>query len=140
MTGNKYQVDILLILIENFMDHNTVDNAIFPEIMTPEETAQFLKKSVSWVYKHWKNLGGVKLGGSLFFPNKEDLYEFIFCKREGVEVRLHPRRKTVHKNMVQNQKKGQAGRGQKKGGNTKPGNSDDHGSNPNRHGILGLGE
>jgi hypothetical protein len=59
-------------------------------ILTPEETAQYLKKSVSWVYKNAEILGGRKLGGSLFFPAKEDLYEFIFCKRKGVEVRLHP--------------------------------------------------
>jgi len=109
-------------------------------ILTPEETAQYFKKSVSWVYKNAEILGGRKLGGSLFFPAKEDLYEFIFCKREGVEVRLHPKRQTVHKNLVHDQKRGQAGRGQKKGGRTKPGNSDDHGSNPNRHGVLGLGE
>ena len=57
-------------------------------ILTPEETAKYLKKSVSWVYKHAEELGGRKLGGSLFFPAEEDLYEFIFCKRKGVEVRL----------------------------------------------------
>lgn len=107
-------------------------------ILTPEETAQYLKKSISWVYKNAGILGGRKLGGSLFFPAKEDLYEFIFCQRKGVEVRLHPERKTLHRNMVQNQKRGQADRGQKKGGNTKPRSSDDQRCNPNRHGILGV--
>ena len=107
-------------------------------ILTPEETAQYLKKSVSWVYKNAEILGGRKLGGSLFFPAEEDLYEYLFGKRKGVEVRLHPKRQTAHKNMVQNQKRGQASRGQKKGGSTKPGNSDDHGSNINRHDIFGL--
>ena len=52
-------------------------------ILTPEETAKYLKKSVSWVYKHAEELGGRKLGGSLFFPAEEDLYEFIFCKGKG---------------------------------------------------------
>lgn len=60
-------------------------------IMTPEETAQYLRKSLSWVYKNSALLGGRKLGGSLFFPAKEDLYERIFEKRERVEVRLHPK-------------------------------------------------
>jgi len=46
--------------------------------MTSEEVAQFLHKSPSWVYKNWQLLGGVKLRGSLFFPNKEDLYEHLF--------------------------------------------------------------
>ena len=109
-------------------------------ILTPEETAKYLKKSVSWVYKHAEELGGRKLGGSLFFPAEEDLYEFIFCKRKGVEVRLHPERKTVHKDLVQNQKGGQAGRSQAKGGNTKPGTYDDHRPDPNRHGLLGVGQ
>jgi hypothetical protein len=43
-------------------------------ILTPEEVAQFFRKSTSWVYKNWEELGGRKLGGSLFFPRKEDLY------------------------------------------------------------------
>ena len=58
-------------------------------IMTPKETAQFLGKSLSWVYKNASLLGGRKLGGSLFFPAKEDLYEHLFGKGKGVEVRLH---------------------------------------------------
>ena len=47
-------------------------------IMTVEETARFMRKSVSWVYKNSADLGGRKLGGSLFFPSKEDLYERLF--------------------------------------------------------------
>jgi hypothetical protein len=39
-------------------------------MMTPEEVARYLRKSPSWAYKHWRELGGVKLGGSLFFPGK----------------------------------------------------------------------
>jgi hypothetical protein len=60
-------------------------------IITPEETAQYLNKSLSWVYKNADLLGAMKLGGSLFFPAKEDLYERIFCQRKGMEVRLHLR-------------------------------------------------
>ncbi|MGA1864979.1 MAG: hypothetical protein ACMUHX_07950 [bacterium] len=54
------------------------------EIMTPEEAAKFLHKSVSRVYKHWQELGGRKLGGSLFLPEKEDLHELLFSKGKGV--------------------------------------------------------
>jgi hypothetical protein len=67
-----------------------LDNASSSGIMTPEEVALYLRKSPSWVYKHWEILGGRKLGGSLFFPRKEDFYERIFHKGERVEVRLHP--------------------------------------------------
>jgi len=58
-------------------------------IQTVEEVARFCHKSRSWVYKNWQKLGGRKLRGSLFFPRKEDLYERLFSKKEGVEVRLH---------------------------------------------------
>ena len=105
-------------------------------IMTPKETAQYLRKSLSWVYKNADQLGGRKLGGSLLFPAKEDLYEFLFCERKGVEVRLHPQRNQVHGNLVHDQKRGQESRGRKKKGVGKPktvaGESD-------RHGLLGLG-
>ena len=85
-------------------------------IMTPKETAQYLRKSLSWVYKNSAALGGRKLGGSLFFPAREDLYERIFCKREGVEVRIHPHGNQAYGNLVQNENRGQTIRGRKKKG------------------------
>ncbi len=66
-----------------------IDTPHTADIMIPEEVAQFLRKSPSWVYKNWGQLGGVKLGGSLFFPNMEDLYEHLFNKGQRVAVRLH---------------------------------------------------
>ena len=103
-------------------------------IMTPDEVAHFFQKSTSWVYKNWKELGGAKLAGSLFFPSKEDLYGLLFQKREGVEVRLRPQGKQVHGDLVQNKKRGQAGRSKKKGGTTKTDCGD-----ANRHGLLDAG-
>jgi hypothetical protein len=105
-------------------------------ILTPEETAQYLRKSLSWVYKNAEILGGRKLGGSLFFPAKEDLYERIFYKRQGMEVRLHTKRNQVHGSLVQNKNGGQTGRSKKKGGikESKTGASDS-----NRHGLFGVG-
>jgi len=108
-------------------------------IMTVEDTAEYLRKSTSWVYKNWKVLGGRKLGGSLFFPNKEDLYESIFQKRKGMEIRFHPERDQVHRHLVQDKKRSKKSRSQKKGGNSKPRTSDDNRSDPNRHGIFGVG-
>jgi hypothetical protein len=112
---------------------NDIDKKSSVEIMTPEEVALFTKKSVSWVYKHWHKLGGVKLGGSLFFPNKEDLYEHLFKEGQGMEVRLHPKGDQAHRGLVQNENGGQKSRSQKKGGIRKPDSSHDC---PNRHGIL----
>ena len=106
------------------------------EIMTPEEVAQYLRKSTSWVYKNWKILGGKKLGGSLFFPRKEDLYEHIFSQGKGMEVRLHPEGNPAHRSLVQNKSSGKTGRSKKKGGDIKPKASAE---DQNRHGLLGTG-
>ena len=97
------------------MQREFIDKENNLEIMTPEEVARYLRKSLSWVYKNWQVLGSVKLGGSLLFPKKEDLYERLFGKREGMEVRLHPEGGQVHRSLVQNQKPGQTGRSKKKG-------------------------
>jgi len=62
---------------------NKLDIHFKGEVMTPDEVAKFFKKSTSWVYKNWKILGGAKLGGSLFFPNKEELFtNYYFKKRK----------------------------------------------------------
>ncbi len=105
-------------------------------IISPREVAQYLGKSLSWVYKNWEVLGGRKLGGSLFFPDKEDLYERLFHIEEGVEVRLHPKRNQVHGVMVQNKNGSQRCRIRQKGDNKK---SEIDGEDPDRHGLLGAG-
>jgi hypothetical protein len=104
--------------------------------MTVEETAQFLQKSSSWVYKHKKKLGGRKLGGSLFFPKKEDLYERILFKgKKAVSVRVHREGNKIHGNLVQTENGSKRSRGQKKGGNQKSETTDD---NPNRHDLFDV--
>ncbi|MCK4826521.1 helix-turn-helix domain-containing protein, partial [bacterium] len=55
-----------------------VDNNFQNDILTSEEVAQYLRKSLSWVYKNWNILGGRKLGGSLIFPKKEDLLTYLY--------------------------------------------------------------
>ena len=122
-----------------WLEPENIDKTRPSDILTPEEVAQFFRKSTSWVYKNWKELGGRKLGGSLFFPRKEDLYERLFDKGKGVEVRLHPERNQAHGGVVQNKKAGKTGRGKKKGGNSKAKATGDRGD-PNRHGLLGTGE
>jgi hypothetical protein len=82
--------------------HSDVEKPLGNKVQNVEEVARFLRKSPSWVYKNWQELGGRKLGGSLFFPDKEDLYERIFSQREGVEVRLHPQGDQAYGNLVQN--------------------------------------
>ena len=119
-----------------------IDNNLNHDILTPEEVALYLRKSTSWVYKNWQALGGRKLGGSLFFPRKEDLYERLFCKRQGkgVALRLHPEGDQAHGSLVQNENQGQTGRSKTKGGTKKSkaaatGDKED----PNRYGLLDIG-
>jgi len=121
------------------INNKYIDKNYNYEMMTLEEVAQYFRKSQSWVYKNWKILGGEKLGGSLVFPAKEDLYEHVFCEKEGVEVRLHLKRNQVHECLVPNKERGTGSRGKKKGGNNKPASEIDSDA-PNRHGLLGIGE
>jgi len=87
--------------MESNTPESSIDNLFSPDIMTPEEVALFLRKSPSWVYKHARELGARKLGGSLFFPNKEDLYELLFRQGQRMENRLHPQGDQAHADLVQ---------------------------------------
>jgi len=119
---------------------NSIDTEFENDILRPEEVAQYLRKSTSWVYKNWRELGGRKLGGSLFFPRKENLYERLFGKGKGLEVRLQPGRNQAHEGLVQT-KTGRPKSGHiEKGGVKKSGSDDKSAGNPNRHGILGSGQ
>jgi len=92
LTRAKRSFDIApLRNLEDFEKKSFVDiGAPEKDMLIPEEVAQYLRKSLSWVYKNWRILGGRKLRGSLFFPKKEELYEFLFYKREGGEIRIYP--------------------------------------------------
>jgi hypothetical protein len=104
-----------------------------PDILTPEEVAQYLKISLSWVYKNKDILGGRKLRGSLRFPGKEDLYERIFGENQRMEVRFQVQKKEVSKRVLQNQDRGKRGRG----GKVKETEKSDTGTErANRHGLL----
>lgn len=114
-----------------------VEKPSHPDMMNVEEVANYLRKSQSWVYKNWKIIGGRKLGGSLIFPSKEDLYErVLFSKEKRMEVRVHRERNKVHGNLVQNENRGERRGIQEKGGGKQSKTSI---GDPNRHGIFGTG-
>jgi len=65
------------------MYYSTVDiDTPKSDILTPEEVAQYLRKSLSWVYKNWQILGGRKLRGSLFFPNCTMFFPYRYSQRD----------------------------------------------------------
>lgn len=122
--------------MSNTVQKPPVDNNLRYVMMTIEEVAEYLHKSPSWVYKNWRILGGKKLGGSLFFPAKEELYErILFKKQKKVEIRLHQKRNQVHGNLVGDKRSGKGSRVQKKGGTEEP---ETGGNDPNRHKLLGT--
>ncbi|MBU0664732.1 MAG: hypothetical protein KJ990_09345 [Proteobacteria bacterium] len=102
--------------------------------MTPDEVASFFKKSTSWVYKNWKILGGVKLGGSLFFPNQEEMYDLLFQQRKPVGGSPHSPGKQESGNSVQDQNKKQAEQNKQLGKIEKAATG---GESSNRHGLFG---
>ena len=96
------------------MASSFIDSDSHFEIMTLEETARFLRKSPSWVYKNWRLLGGRKLRGSLIFPSKENLHEYLFPKGPGLEGGLPTQRQETYTNLVQNQSRGQEAEAKKR--------------------------
>jgi len=50
------------------------------KITSIEKVAIFLNKSSRSVYQYWKELGGKKIGGTIFFPSEEEILNYIFSK------------------------------------------------------------
>ncbi|WP_136810847.1 hypothetical protein [Desulfosediminicola flagellatus] len=82
--------------------------------LKPTDIAEIFNQSLAWVSKNHKKLGGVKIGGRMFFPPKETLYERLFCREEGMAVRFHGEGRKTHQNMVQNETRSKRGRAEKK--------------------------
>jgi hypothetical protein len=99
------------------------------DIQTVDEVAEFLRVSTSWVYRNWKELGGRKIGGKLFFGGKEQLYEYLFRQEQGMALRFPAQRQKVQPFMVQNKNSSKKGNGQAQRGNKKS-------KEENRHGLL----
>jgi hypothetical protein len=89
------------------------------DIMTPEEVADYLKVSLTWIYTNSKMIGGKKLKGVLRFPKKEDIYECIFPKGEKLVLRLRDEQNPLLKSRIQNEVKCQTSRNESKRGGEK---------------------
>jgi hypothetical protein len=100
--------------------------------LKPADIAKMFNQSLAWVSKNYKKLGGVKIGGRMFFPPREQLYERIFCGEEGMALRLYDEGREIHSSMVQNQERGQRGRRSKK--------TEIEQADINRHGLFNVGK
>ena len=103
-----------------------------------KEVAQFCGMSTSWVYKNQKDLGVRKLGGSLFFPKKGELYERLFERRKGMEIRLQDEQGALHRSVFQNKDRCQTGRSKKKRRNKKSNSQNTVKDDPYRHNLFDL--
>jgi predicted DNA-binding transcriptional regulator AlpA len=110
----------------------TFDTNLKTRVLCAKDVAAFLGKSVDWVYDHAEEIGGVKRGGSWFFPNEEDIYVRLFQGRERVPVRFHGKGKAPHQGVVQDETgRKSGGSRKKKGSKTTVGNG-----SPGRHGLA----
>jgi predicted DNA-binding transcriptional regulator AlpA len=108
-----------------------IDTSPSDGILTVKDVVQLTRKSETWVYRHWPELGGVKVGGSVFFPSKEIVYEHIFGKGQRLASGLQSKRGTLHPSVVpfKNKSKASHDKAAKRAKRlTKP-------FDPNRHGL-----
>ena len=106
-----------------------IETSALDGILTVKDVASYLHKSDTWVYRHWRKLGGVKVGGSVLFPSKEIVYEYIFQKGQRLASGLQSKRGPLHPRVVPIKNKSKAGDDKAaKRTLTKP-------LDPNRHGL-----
>ncbi len=105
------------------------------DVMYVKDVAEFFNMSPSWVYRHYKKLGGVKIGGTVLFPKKEEIYERLFQQEEEVVGVLFPLpKKSIHKSRLQTKKR-RLGSGSRKKKTSKTIISSKT-TGANRHGIF----
>jgi len=71
-----------------------LNKAIKSKMLKVKDVSEMFQKSPSWVYKNWKQLGGVKCAGSLMFPRENDLYTNIFQNMGTISNPICPQQKT----------------------------------------------
>lgn len=102
-------------------------------VLGAEDVQRFLGKSLSWVYEHYQELGGTKVGGAILFPSERKIYERLFRKEDGdVHVRLPVQPSEIHRKRIQNQSGGSPGGG----GKPKVREIAKWQADTNRHGIF----
>ncbi len=107
------------------------------DVMCIKDVAGFLKVSTSWLYKHYQEVGGVKIGGSYRFPSKEAIYERLFGQEEGmVGVFLPISKEGLQQGRVQEKERCSGSRGRKKERVKTIDNRPREGTN--RHGLLDV--
>jgi predicted DNA-binding transcriptional regulator AlpA len=105
-----------------------LDQTLTYEIIQAQEAADFLKMSLSWIYDHYQELGGRKIGGTVLFPSRGEIYERLFGQQaQNVAVRFSAERESVSRLRLCDQKRSSKrnGRAQKA-------------DNYDPHGILNL--
>lgn len=107
------------------------------DILNPEQVASLMPPpiTISWVYTHWEELGGTKIGRrnvilkGVLYANLQGKGVLVCKNREGREE-MDPQASWHDTGEVEEEKRGQTGRGRAKakGGAIK--------KHPNRFGLV----
>ena len=88
------------------------------DILTPREVALLMPSSISksWIYEHWEDLGGIKIGRrniilrSVFYDNLQRRKVVVRENREGRKEMDSPKNR-YEPDEVEEEKRGQVRRG-----------------------------
>jgi len=107
------------------------------KVLTPQDVADFLKVSISWVYKNADMLGVVRVKGVLRFPTREVIYERLFgAGNKDLAIQLCDERDSVQRIRLQDNDGCAACGGECTQGLAEPAGK----AAANRHGLLGAAE
>lgn len=94
------------------------------KFLKPADIAEICNQSLAWVSKNRRKLGGIKIGGRVFFPPEEVFSERLFCRKEGLEIRLHDEKSEIHSSLVRNKERGKRSGASKTNRVTRPSSTD----------------
>jgi len=104
------------------------------EFLCVAEVAKLLKRSTAWVSRHHREIGGVKIAGSILFPSAKEIYERIFQQKQGVVgVRLPTQPEKTQTIRVQDKE-----RSSRKRSRREKDSKESSSREANRHGILDV--
>ena len=68
--------EVLREVLVEVLANSAKDNGL----MDVEQAAEYLRQSPDWVYRHWKKLGGHKLGAKSIRFYRSDLDRWVKCR------------------------------------------------------------
>lgn len=105
-------------------------------LLTSAQLAERTKISVSYIYKHWEELGGFRIGRNVRFI-WEDTVGRLLCSRKGLEIPVQIQKGQIYGCIFQNQARRPQGRSISQGGIKKPIASPNPDEDRDPHNLFG---